>query len=67
MKVAIICLCSWLRLTWRNNLFVEYGASIASDFGDGDQCFGGTKLILLLWCYMGAASLKTLHPHGLPL
>jgi hypothetical protein len=67
MKVAIMCLCSQLWLTWRNILFVEYEASIASDFDDGDQCFGGMKLILLLRGYMGSASLKTSHPHGLSL
>jgi hypothetical protein len=67
MKVAIMCLRSWLWLTWRNSLFVEYGASVASDFDDGDRCFGETKLILLLRGYMGSASLKTSHPRGIPL
>jgi hypothetical protein len=47
---------SWLWLMWRNSLFVEYGASVASDFDDGDQCFDEMKLILLLWGYMGSAS-----------
>jgi hypothetical protein len=41
-------LSSPLWLTSRNSLFVEYEASVASDFDDGDQCFGETKLILLL-------------------
>jgi hypothetical protein len=58
---------SWLWLMWRNSLFVEYGASIASDFNNDDQCFGETKLILLLRGYMGPASLKTLRPRGFPL
>jgi hypothetical protein len=66
-KVAIMHLHSRLWLTWRNSLFVEYGASIASNFDKGDQCFGETKVILLLWGYMGSASLKTSHPQGLPL
>jgi hypothetical protein len=67
MNVAIMRLRSRLWLTWRNSLFVEYGVSVASDFDDGDQCFGETKLILLLWGYMGSASLKTSCHHGLPL
>jgi hypothetical protein len=58
---------SRLWLTWHNSLFVEYGASVASDFDDDDQYFGKTKLILLLWGYMGSALLKTSHPRGLPL
>jgi hypothetical protein len=65
--VAIMCLRSRLWLTWRNNRFVKYGASVASDFNNGDQCFGGMKLILLLRGYIGSASLKTSHPRGLPL
>jgi hypothetical protein len=44
MKVAIMRLRSWLWLTWSNSLFVEYGASIASDFDSGDQCFGEQSL-----------------------
>jgi hypothetical protein len=64
-KVVIISLRSRLWLTWRNSLSVEYGASIASDFNDGYQCFGEIKLILLLWGYMGSASLKTSHPRRL--
>jgi hypothetical protein len=67
MKVEIMRLHSWLCLTWHNSLFVEYGASVASDFDAGDQCFGETKLILLLRSYMGSASLNSSHPHGLPL
>jgi hypothetical protein len=67
MKVAIIRLRSWLWLTWSNSLFVEYGASIASDFDSGDQCFGGTKLILFLRGYMGSASLKPTRLHRLSL
>jgi hypothetical protein len=47
-KVVIMHLSSPLWLTSRNSLFVEYEASVASDFDDGDQCFGETKLILLL-------------------
>jgi hypothetical protein len=62
-----MCLRSWLWLTWHDNLFVEYEASISSDFDDGDQCFGGTKLILLLRGCMGSALLKTSHPRGLSL
>jgi hypothetical protein len=58
---------SRLWLTWHNNLFVKYGASITSNFDDGDQCFGETKLILLLQGYMGSTSLKTSCPHRLPL
>jgi hypothetical protein len=67
MKVAIMHLHSWLRLTWSNSLFVEYGASVASNFDDGYQCFVGMKLILFLRGYMGSASLKTTRPHGLSL
>jgi hypothetical protein len=67
IKVTIMRLHSRLWLTWRNNLFVEYGASVASDFDDDDHCFWGMKLILLLLGYMGSASIKTSHPHGLPL
>jgi hypothetical protein len=44
-KVAIMRLRSWLWLMWHNSLFVEYVASVASDFDDGDQCFGEMKLI----------------------
>jgi hypothetical protein len=67
MRVAIMRLCSRLWLTWTNRLFVEYGASVTSDCDDGDQCFGGTKLILLLRGYLGSASLKTSHQRRLPL
>jgi hypothetical protein len=66
MKVVIMHLCSRLWLTQRNNLFVEYGASFASDFDDSGQCFGGMRLILLLRGYMGSISLKTSHPRRLP-
>jgi hypothetical protein len=44
--------------------FVEYGASVASDFEDGDQCFGELKLILVLQSYAGSTSLKTSYPCG---
>jgi hypothetical protein len=47
-KVAIMRLRLRLWLTWCNSLFVEYGASVASNFDDDDQCFGEMKLILLL-------------------
>jgi hypothetical protein len=67
MKVAIVRLRSRLWLTWHNNFFVEYGASVDRDFNDDYQCFGGTKLILLIRGYMSSTSLKTSHPHGLPL
>jgi hypothetical protein len=67
MKVAIMHLRSRLWLTWHNSLFVKYGASIASDFNDGDQCFRETNLTLLLQGYMGSVSLKTSCPHRLPL
>jgi hypothetical protein len=50
---------------WHNSLFVEYVASVASDFDDGDQYFREMKLILLLWAYMGSASLKISRPRGL--
>jgi hypothetical protein len=48
MKVPIMHLRSRLWLTWRNSLFVEYGAGVASDFDHCSQCFGEMKLILLL-------------------
>jgi hypothetical protein len=47
MKVAIMHLRSRLWLTWHNSLFVEYGASVAHDFDDGDQCFGGNKAYII--------------------
>jgi hypothetical protein len=67
MKVAILHLRSRLWITWHNSLFVEYGASVASDFDDGDQYFRETKIILLLWGYMCSASLITSRPRRLPL
>jgi hypothetical protein len=46
-NVPIMCLHSQLWLTWRNILFIEYGASVASDFDDGDQCFGGNEAYII--------------------
>jgi hypothetical protein len=46
--------------------FVEYGASVPSDFDDVIPMFWGErKLVLLLQGYMSSASLKTSRPHGL--
>jgi hypothetical protein len=47
MKVAIMHLRLRLWLTWHNSLFVKYGASVAHDFDDGDQCFGGNKAYII--------------------
>jgi hypothetical protein len=39
--------------------FVKYGASVPSDFDNGDQCFGDITSILMPCAYEGSASLKT--------
>jgi hypothetical protein len=49
------------------NNFFEYRASLASDFDVANSMFRGIEAYIAASVYMSSASLKTSHPHGLPL
>jgi hypothetical protein len=62
----IVHLRSWLRFI-SFIAFVEYEASVASNFNVANSMSWGIEVYIGALGYTGSASLKTSHPRGLPI
>jgi hypothetical protein len=64
VRGLIVRLHSWLHFL-SLIAFVKYRASVASDFDVSNFIFWGIEAYIAASGYIGSASLKTSHPHGL--